>query len=172
MPEEVSDQGSDRDPLGYWLEKVCGWFAVAGGIVLAAMTGMSTLSIAGRAVFGKPIQGDFELIQLGCAACVAAFLPYCQLRRANIIVDFFTTRASKRTQTWLDIFGALLLVAVMALLAWRTAVGTISVKEAGETSMIMGFPLWISYAFMVPGFALCALVGLHTAYGDWRGLGR
>lgn len=170
MAETPSNPASDGGVVGIWLERICRWFAVAGGVVLAGMTIMSTASIAGRAVFGKPIQGDFELIQLGCAACVAAFLPYCQLRRANIIVDFFTARASTHIQAWLDIFGALLLATVMALVAWRTAVGSISVKAAGETSMIMAFPLWISYAFMVPGFALTALVGFHTAYTDWRGM--
>jgi len=35
--------------------------------------------------------------------------------------------------------------------------------------MIMGFPSWIGYAFMVPGFALTAIAGVYTAYGALRG---
>ena len=91
------------------------------------------------------------------------------MQGGNIIVDFFTVRVGARTQAWLDVFGALLLAAVMLLVAWRTGVGALTVMAAGETSMIMAFPSWIGYAFMVPGFALTALVGLYTAYGAWRG---
>ena len=138
-------------------------FAFAGGVVLVAMTGMSVVSIAGRTVLGRPLAGDFELVQVGCAAAVAAFLPYCQLRRGNIIVDFFTVRASPRVQAALDALGALLLAAVMALLAWRTAAGMLTVKAAGEITMIVGFPVWLGYAAIVPSLALTALVGLATA---------
>lgn len=158
-----------QDLVGKWLGRICRWFAVLGGVVLVAMTLMSVGSIVGRSLFGKPIPGDFELIQIGSAICVAAFLPWCQMQGGNIIVDFFTVRAGARTRAWLDVFGALLLAAVMLLVAWRTGVGALTVKVSGETSMIMGFPSWIGYAFMAPGFALAALAGLYTAYGAWRG---
>jgi len=157
------------DFAGRWLERICLWFAVIGGAVLVAITLMSVASIAGRSLLGKPVPGDFELVQIGCAICVAAFLPWCQMQGGNIIVDFFTVRASARTQAWLDVFGALLLALVMLLVAWRTGAGALAVKASGETSMIMGFPSWIGYAFMAPGFGLTALAGLYTAYRAWRG---
>ena len=47
----------------------------------------------------------------------------------------------------------------MALLAWRLVAGTISMREAGETTTILGWPLWHAYAAMVPGVALTALLG-------------
>jgi len=167
MPE--AQVSAPKDVVGKWLGRVCRWFAVVGGAVLVAMTLMSVASIVGRSLFGKPVPGDFELIQIGCAICVAAFLPWCQMQGGNIIVDFFTARVGARAQAWLDAFGAALLSAVMLLVAWRTGVGAITVKASGETSMIMGFPSWIGYAFMVPGFALTAVVGLYTAYVAWRG---
>jgi TRAP-type C4-dicarboxylate transport system permease small subunit len=138
-------------------------FALAGGALLVAITGMSVVSIAGRTVLGWPLPGDFELVQVGCGVAVAAFLPYCQLQRGNIIVDFFTVRAAPRVQAVLDALGALLLAAVMALLAWRTAAGMLTVKAAGEITMIVGFPVWLGYAAIVPSLALTALVGLATA---------
>lgn len=160
---------SPQDIAGKWLGRVCRWFAVIGGAVLVAITLMSVASIVGRSLFGKPVPGDFELVQIGCAICVAAFLPWCQMQGGNIIVDFFTVRASAGTRAWLDAFGALLLAVVMLLVAWRTGVGALAVKASGETSMIMGFPSWIGYAFMAPGFALTALAALYTAYVAWRG---
>lgn len=136
--------------------------------MLVALTGMSVVSITGRALLGRPVPGDFELVQVGCGAAIAAFLPYCQLQRGNIIVDFFTVRAGPRTQGALDTFGALLLALVMAVLAWRTAVGMVAVRAAGEVSMIVGFPIWIGYAAIVPSLALATLVALHTARESWK----
>jgi hypothetical protein len=34
-----------------------------------------------------------------------------------------------------------------------------TVKESGETSMILAWPVWIPQAFMVPGFVMLAVVG-------------
>jgi TRAP-type C4-dicarboxylate transport system permease small subunit len=142
-------------------------FALAGGTLLVAITGMSVVSIAGRTALGRPLPGDFELVQVGSAVAVAAFLPYCQLRRGHIIVDFFTVRAGPRGRGALDAVGALLLAAVMALLAWRTAAGMLTVRAAGEVTMIVGFPVWLGYAAIVPSLALTALAGLVTALEAW-----
>jgi TRAP-type C4-dicarboxylate transport system permease small subunit len=139
-------------------------FAFAGGAVLVAMIGMSVSSIAGRAFFNRPIQGDFELVQFACAISIAAFLPWCQLRRGNIIVDFFTTRLPRRAQSVLDGVGALLLAAVMALVAWRAGLGAEAVYASGERAMISRIPQWIAYAGIVPSLALTALVALYTAW--------
>lgn len=154
-------------PFGRALEWLCGLLALSGGAVLAVLTVMSAVSIGGRAL-GRPIQGDYELMQFGCAVAVALFLPYCQFKRGNIIVDFFTVRSGRRLQGALDAFGALLLALVMVLLAWRTAAGTSAMKASGETSMLMGVPLWYAYALLTPSFALTAIAGLYTVWQSWR----
>lgn len=150
------------------LELLAQVFAFAGGAVLVAMIGMSVASVVGRAVLGKPVPGDFELVQIGCAVGIAAFLPWCQLRRGNIIVDFFTTWLRPRAQSALDAVGALLLALVMALVAWRAGVGALAIKAGGENLMITGIPAWIGYASIVPSLALTALAGFHTAWESLR----
>jgi len=167
MPAGFSFLGSGCVAMGRTLEFACKAFALAGGAILAGLTIMSVVSIGGR-ILSKPIQGDFELVQFGCAIAIASFLPWCQLKRANIIVDFFTVRAAARTQSRLDALGALLLAASMALLAWRTGMGAVAMKAGGETSMLMSVPLWYAYALMTPGFALTAVAGLHTSWQHWN----
>jgi TRAP-type C4-dicarboxylate transport system permease small subunit len=123
----------------------------------------------GRAFLGRPIQGDFELVQLGCAVSVAAFLPWCQLSRANIFVDFFTNWLPPRAQAALDALGALLLGAVMALVAWRAGLGAQAVWASGETAMISRYPQWIGYAAIVPSLAFTSVVALYTAWESLSG---
>ncbi|MCX7894277.1 MAG: TRAP transporter small permease, partial [Burkholderiales bacterium] len=90
---------------------------------MTVITLMTCISLLGRNTIGKTLVGDFELSGVAAGAAIALFLPWCQLRRGNIIVDFFTVKASERTRAGLDRFGALLLAAAMALLAWRTTLG-------------------------------------------------
>lgn len=157
-----------RRGVGRVLELLAQAFAFAGGVVLVAMIAMSAASIAGRATVGKPVTGDFELVQLGCAIGIAAFLPWCQMRRGNIIVDFFTTGLPLRAQAALDTFGSLLLAFVVTLVAWRTGIGAQTMKAAGENLMISGIPAWIGYAAIVPSLWATALAGYYTAWESWR----
>jgi TRAP-type C4-dicarboxylate transport system permease small subunit len=151
------------------LERACALFALLGGAVLTALALMSVASIAGRALFSRPLQGDYELVQTGCAVFVALCLPYCQLKRANIIVDFFTTNASERTRQRLDAIGALLVALVMLLIAWRTGAGLLSIRASGETTTILQMPTWWTYAAMLPGVALTALVAFREAFRIYAG---
>ena len=165
----MSSASDDRaeSPSARALGMACRLLALAGGMILSVLTLLVMVSVAGRAL-GRPIQGDFELMQVGSAVALAFFLPYCQWRRANIIVDFFTTRASPRTQAMLDAFGALLFALTLAVVAWRSIAGAIAIKAAHETTMIMGVPLWYGYALMAPAFALAAVVGIYTAISSFR----
>ncbi len=144
-------------------------FALAGGAVACAVALMTVFSIAGRAWLAAPIPGDIEITQMGIALAISLCLPWCQLRGANIIVDFFTQGLAVRQQGVLDGLGCLLLACMCALLSWRTAAGALAVREAGETSMILGLPMWWAYAALAPGLALTALVAMVQAVGHWRG---
>jgi TRAP-type C4-dicarboxylate transport system permease small subunit len=145
------------------------WLALAGGALLVGIALMSAVSIVGRALLSTPIQGDYELVQMGVAVFVACSLPLAQIRYVNIIVDFFTTRAALHTQRVLDAVGAFILALVMGVLAWRTAVGTIDIWQAGQTSTILGIPTWYTYAGMLPGLALSTVAGLWCAVEKLRG---
>jgi TRAP-type C4-dicarboxylate transport system permease small subunit len=142
------------------LAPVCRVFAVLGAAV-ALITGLlTTLSVVMRAGWSQPIPGDVEMTQMGIAFAISLCVPYCQLQRANIIVDFFTQSSSNNTRQFLDAMGNLLLIVLYWLLAWRTSVGALSVREAGETTMIISLPMWWAYACLAPGLALAGWVSL------------
>jgi TRAP-type C4-dicarboxylate transport system permease small subunit len=149
------------------LARLAGALAIGGGLVLTALALMSVYSVLMRNLAGTPIQGDFELVQLGCAVSVAAFLPLAQLRSANVFVDFFTARASDRTKARLDGIGSLLVGLALALIAWRTGVGAADALRNHETTMIMGLPTGWGYALMTPSLAVAAAAALYVAWRHW-----
>ena len=148
-----------------FLAKLC---AIAAGVLLTFITLMTCVSLLGRNTVGRTIVGDFELSGAAAGAAIALFLPWCQLRRGNIIVDFFTARASARTNDWLDRFGALLFALALALMTWRTTIGGLNAWRTQSGTMMIGFPEWIIYTAMVPPMALCVAIGLAQAV---RGFG-
>ena len=106
------------------------------------------------------------------AFAISLCLPFCQLQKANIIVDFFTQSTSTKTRQSLDAMGNLLLIVLYWLLAWRTSVGAMSVREAGETTMIISLPMWWAYACLAPGLALAGWVALVQALSGWSTRGQ
>lgn len=143
------------------LARLC---AILAGVLLVFITMMTVASVVGRDFFGQAINGDFELSGAAAGAAIALFMPWCQLRRGHIIVDFFTNRASPALQYRLDRLGALLMASVMALMTWRTTLGGVNAWDTQSSTMMMGFPEWVIYTAMVPPLALSALISLHQAW--------
>jgi TRAP-type C4-dicarboxylate transport system permease small subunit len=132
-------------------------------VLLTLITLMTCVSVFGRNTVGWTIVGDFELSGSAAGAAIALFLPWCQFRRGNIIVDFFTAKAGAAAQERLDRMGALVLAVAMGLLTWRTTMGGLSAWRSQAGSMMLGFPEWIVYCFMVPPIALTAVIALAQA---------
>lgn len=159
----LSDKPSD--PIGRFLYAWSMLSALGGALVLLAVSVLSTYSVIGRWLFSSPVLGDVELVQMALAIAIAACLPYGQMRKAHIIVDFFTMRASARIKRILDFIAALLLAICAAILAWRSLIGGIETYQYGESTMILAWPLWWSFLTLGPGFFLLCLTSLYTA---WR----
>lgn len=154
-------------PFGRALSLLCDISGWACGLILGAIATTTVVSVIGRAAFASPIEGDVEMVQFGVAICIAACLPYAQFQRANIIVDFFTAGASARTQSRMDALGTLLYSLVLVLVAWRVSAGGLAAWRNGEVSMLLSWPVWVSYAAMVPSLVLACVVGLYQLAGLW-----
>lgn len=140
--------------------------AVLAGLLLTAITLVTCLSLIGRNTTGQTLVGDYELTAVVAGAAVALFMPWCQIKREHIIVDFFTARMPAGVNALLDRFGALALGVVMGLLAWRTGIGAMSAFSTQTTTMMLGFPEWIAYAAMVPPLALTALIAVVQTFSS------
>ena len=147
------------------LERLAKLCSIIGGLIMIALMLMTCYSVIGRNFFEKALIGDFELTAIGSGSAIAFFMPLCQLRRGNIIVDFFTTRCSALTRRRLDRVGDLLMTVIFALLAWRCGVAAISARENMGASMLLGFPDWIVLTSMAIPLAITAVIASGQALG-------
>ena len=162
MSEQVSvSEFAADDALGVLLSRLCKIFAVASGVVLLCMAAMSLASILGRAIFTKPILGDYEMVQMMCAVAVSMALPYAHWANGHVIVDFFTAKARPGLNLFLDSIAGILMSLAGAIMCWRLAVGMIDLRNNFDSSMLLGLPTWWGYAPMVPSFALLSAAALY-----------
>ncbi len=171
MPEaDFTGRTLPADPVGRTLDRVSRLFAICSGLMLIAMALMSAYSIIGRSLLGKPVLGDYELVQMMSAVAVAMALPYCQMAGGHVIVDFFTARNSPTANALLDLFAALLMAVFSLTLSWRIGVATLEFMKNRDASMLLNLPTWWGYAPMAPSFFLLGCAALYTAWEHARKL--
>lgn len=161
MAEGEQGSAGGYGPIGRVLLALSKYFAIAGGLVFVGLVGMEIVSIVGRKLFAWPVPGDVEVLQMCAAFASAAFFAYCHMVGGDVKVDFFTHNLPPHVIALLDAIGSLLVGLFGALIAWRSAAGALVVKEVGESSAILGWPVWVAQALMVPSFVLLALGGFY-----------
>jgi len=158
--------------MGRWIARVCRALAIAAGVILVAMALMSLASIVGRTLFGKPITGDYELVQMMCAAAVSLTLPYAHWAGGHVIVDFLTARASPGLRLLLDSVADMLMAFAGAVMCMRLAVGMMDLRRNMDSSMLLGLPTWWGYAPMVVSFGMLTLTAGYILVARIMGANR
>jgi TRAP-type C4-dicarboxylate transport system permease small subunit len=161
----------DRAQQASPLEALTRPLAIAGGLLLLAAAAMVVTSVVMRWMFSRSIAGDIELIQIATALAVFAFLPLCQGRRGNIVVDTFTTWLPTRAQHALDALWDTAYALVAGMIAWRLAAGALDTIRSNTVSMMLGLPTGWAIAACAVMAALLAIVAVATALRLLRSAG-
>lgn len=158
--------------IGHLIHRIARVLAIAGGCVLVAMVVLTVVSVTGRGLTGLavglgPVPGAFELVELGSAFAVFSFLPWCQLKRGHVTVDLFVGMLGERALLVAELLGDILIFSAAAVIAWRLWLGMMDKMRFGETTYILGLPLWWGYAAAQVG----ALVFVAAAaFSAWQGI--
>ncbi len=169
--------------------------ALIGGLVLLAVMVMTVISVAGLSLnkLGRflkksyeveiapllaigPIPGETELIEVGMAFIIFAFMPIVTLNRGHASVEILTNAFSATINRLIDLVADLLLLAAAGYLGYRHYLGTLDKYANGETTWILQFPLWWGYAAALFGAvafviiaAFCVLRSFsHLVHGTSR----
>jgi len=152
------------DPIGRVLFRLARALVIIGGACLTAAGILTVGSVIGRYFFNSPIPGDFELVEMACAVAVFSFLPYCQLKKGNVLVDFFTYNSSPRTKGILDSISAIIYSAITVLLTWRLWVGGLDFLATNEQTVILQIPRAYVFIFIMPSMVLLVAATFYTIW--------
>lgn len=160
--------------------------AVIGGAVLTLVVAITCVSVSGRvlntALHGDlaqavmpgladwllglgvgPLTGDFELVEAGVAFAIFAFLPLCQITGGHATVDVFSSMMPRRVNRAVQLVVDWVFAAVLVLIAWQLYQGLLDKLRYNETTFMLQFPVWWSYAASLGAASVAALVGAYVA---------
>jgi len=146
--------------------------ALIGGVVLAALGVMQVVSIILRALIGKPVPGDFELIQLGTAVVVFCFLPITILHRHNFIVSLITDHLPRRAKAVLAAIASAVFLVIASVLLWRMSLGSLEIRALGEHTLVIGVPIWWALVPIMVAVAILVIASASALRRDLDGLRR
>ena len=141
-----------------WLERLTRSVALAGGLLLVGVMGMTVVSVLGRYLFNAPVPGDYEITELAIGIAAFAFFPYCHISNANIVVELFTGKMPARWKAALDAVHNITFAIVAGLIAWRLFIGGMHKFADGETTMFLGIPIHWAYFSALMGAGMLTVV--------------
>ena len=137
--------------------------AMVGSLLVIAVALIVVTSVVRRWLTDDVIFGTVEIVEIATALAVFSFLPLCQARRGNVVVDTFTARLKPRALDRIDAFWDLVYAGVAALIAWQLLQGARDTIVSQTTSMMLGLPVGYAIAACAVMAAALAAVAVATA---------
>ncbi|MBG0777644.1 MAG: TRAP transporter small permease [Desulfovibrionaceae bacterium] len=137
------------------------WLA---GAVLVGMMLMACANMVLRAVW-EPLKGTYELMGFGGALVTAFGLAGTQLVKGHIALTIMAGVFPRRVERAVDAVANLGCGVFFALVAWRTALWSLSLVESGELSETLRFAYY-PFPFAVAFGCLVLAVALLSDFVD------
>ncbi|MEL7470552.1 MAG: TRAP transporter small permease [Pseudomonadota bacterium] len=156
---------------GRLINSLCAILATTGGALLAGLAVMTVISVTGRSLTSvglRPITGDFELVEVGCAVAIFSFLPWCQLKRGHVTVDLFVGFGPAWLMRLSTLTGDIIMTLVAVILGWRLWLGMHEMLSNGQETYLLGLPIWYGYVGGMIGASLFILTCLYTVWRAWN----
>ena len=128
------------------------------GVVLVLLMLLTTADVVGRYFFNSPINGVFDLTHFAVSMMTYLGLAYCGYRGAHVVIELLYDKLPAAARRGLDRLINLAGCVLFGLIAWRTAVQAVDVREMGEASQMMELPFFPLYCLVVLGAGLFAWV--------------
>lgn len=142
--------------------KIIEWFSdklkILGAACLVGMAFLTCADVVGR-FFRHPIFGSIEIVGYMATMAVAMALPYTAKIRGHVGVEILVRMFPKRTQAIIDLCTQILSIALFGMVTWRMTVYALTIQNAGEVSVILGFPEYViiyitSFCFLIFSLAI------------------
>ena len=150
------------------LHRACEVVALGGGVILLCAMLFVSVNVVSAAIFAAPVLGDTEIVELMGAVAISAFLPYCHLERANVIIELIERVVSPRVTAVLDFAAGVLFSVVAVIVLWRLTAGGIDAYADDDTTMFLQIPLVIGYVGAIVPCTLWVVVALYVNVVLWR----
>jgi TRAP-type C4-dicarboxylate transport system permease small subunit len=112
------------------------------GIGLVGMLVLIVADVIGIKIFSKPVPGGIEYVSFLSVVAIAFAVPFTQVMRGHVAVDFIIEHFPPRSKTIIDVLTTFLSVCVFALLAYYSFKYAGQLRASGEVSMTQKIPFY------------------------------
>ena len=133
---------TQHNPFVRGVRYLCYLLAVVGLIALMTVSALTVIDAVLRRYFAGSIDGLSDVLEWCIVVAVSACFPAMLWRKNAITVRVLGTILPWRVREALDLLGDLLLLAVIAAVAWQLTLYTRDVWRYGDVTMLMGWPKW------------------------------
>jgi TRAP-type C4-dicarboxylate transport system permease small subunit len=150
-------------PEQAWKRRVEALLGVAASTILLAMMLLTTVDVAARYVFNRPLRGAFEVTELLLLVLIFAGLPLVSFTNEHAVMDFIDRLLGRRglrgLQGGVELVSAVLMFG-LAWLMWGKADRIWAYRDATDVLRILYGPF---VYFMAVTLALAGIVHLYKA---------
>lgn len=130
---------------------------LVGLLVLGAVT---MADVVMRWLFNSPIFGMSDLAELVVPAIVASCLPAAFAARQNITIRFLGRAIGARPGQTVELFGQMVVLLVLGAIVWQVWRYTAGIIRFGQTTWLLGVPLWPTWGLTTALVAACLPIQL------------
>jgi TRAP-type C4-dicarboxylate transport system permease small subunit len=129
-------------------------------LFLLAMVALTFADVIGRRLVGAPIYGSNDITEHLMALVVFSGLPLVTAAGAHLTIDLMDRLIDRPGMAWWRLLVSLLVVAVLAMMAWLFVQHGLNAARIPEVSQALRIPRGALYFFMAASCALSALAAL------------
>ena len=144
-----------RTRLDRWLQRI---EAVA-SLALFVLMSIVFVSVCARFFFNSPLKDQYDLSRMFLGVAVLWGIAAACASDEYVRSDIFWERLPPALRKAVDVFGRLVIVTAMAVVAWQVWFKLQDVARSGELTSELRLGIWPFYAVMFVGSVL-ALVGV------------
>ena len=146
--------------IGTIIEKLTDITRYIALIAMACMMGFITFAVVSR-LFGSPILGDIELVQVGMVVLIMCGLPYTQQAGGHISIGLIVDKFSSKLQKVIDIISELLTAVVTLIIAFIYVEVMLNHKNHMKLSTnLLDIPYYLVDFVIILGFTMRGLQAL------------
>lgn len=110
--------------------------------------------VLGRQLFGAPVRGYIDYVELSMATFAFMGIAYCQRVGGHVRMEMLLSATHGRTKWMLEFFGTAVALFVVSVLIWYGWTHFVRAYQLGDSTIDTQLPLWPSKLIVPVAFAL------------------
>jgi TRAP-type C4-dicarboxylate transport system permease small subunit len=151
-----------------WLSKVENGFTLIAAVAIFVLMILGVWQVIGRTVFGLPVRGYIDMVELSMATFTFMGIAYCQRLGGHVRMDLFVRMVHGRARWLLEFITSLLPLALVGTLIFFSWEHFVRAYNSGDSTIDMEYPVWPSKLIVPLSFSLLFLRISIQTIGYWR----